>query len=246
MNFYYLINAEIDNLSGQIVSVIGGGGKSTLIQQIGKELVEKNLKVILTSTTKIQPLREIELVCQKDQNNYKSKLKDLLAKDNIVLLANDFYKGNKLVGIQEQSVPGLINFADTVLIEADGARQRSLKTHKVYEPVIPEISTSVIIICGANVVGAPLNEDNVHRAELFSQKWGLPTGTLLTPEIITKELLSNDSYLKYIPKNTAVSILINKADTNPEGAKLLARELKQKSEFQIYIGSILKNYLDRL
>lgn len=245
MKFYYLIHSEVEKISKQVVSVIGGGGKSTLLQKIAKELVEENLKVILTSTTKFQLFPGVELTLKKEHTNYFSRLKDILVKNKVALLANDFYKSERLVGVEKESVPELTEIADIILIEADGSRQRSLKTHKKHEPVIPEISTTVIIICGANVVGQPLSEETVHRAKLFSEKWNLPFGAVLTPEIIARELLSARSYLRYIPNQAVVSIFINKADNNLEGGKILGQRLIQKCKFPIFIGSVLENYIER-
>jgi probable selenium-dependent hydroxylase accessory protein YqeC len=246
MNFFHIIHSHLNKLRGQVVSVIGGGGKSTLMDKIGKELKSKNLKVLLTGTTRFETLPDVELVIQNQNKNYLNRLKRVLEENKIALLAKDFYKEKRLVGIDRHDFSEIKSMADTILIEADGCRQRSLKTHKEYEPVIPEISTTVIIICGANVVGAPLNEETVHRAELFSQKWHLPLETLLTPEIVAKELLSHDSYLRHIPENAAVSIFINKADLNPDGGRLLAHELKGRCEYSIYLGSIAEGYLAKI
>ncbi|MCH7523466.1 MAG: hypothetical protein IIC74_00295, partial [Bacteroidetes bacterium] len=95
------------------------------------------------------------------------------------------------------------------------------------------------------VVGAQLDEKNVHRAELFSHKWELPFGTRLTPEIIARELLSPFSYLKNIPLYANVSILINKADKNAVGGKLLAEKLLTKCTYPIFLGSLKNNTLER-
>ncbi|MFQ6115174.1 MAG: selenium cofactor biosynthesis protein YqeC [bacterium] len=243
MKFYQIINSDLNGLKGQVVSVIGGGGKSTLIETIGKELLDKHLKVILTSTTKFQPMPAIESVLKTQNKDYLNNLRKILQEKKIALLARDYYKGERLLGVEKEEIAEILNLADTVLIEADGCRQRSLKTHKEYEPVIPEISTTVIIICGADVVGKPLNEETVHRADLFSQKWNLPFGTLLTPEVVANELLSQDSYFRHIPKKVAVSIFINKVDTNPEGGRLLAEEIRRRSHYAIYLGSITEKQL---
>jgi probable selenium-dependent hydroxylase accessory protein YqeC len=104
----------------------------------------------------------------------------------------------------------------------------------------------VIIICGANVVGAPLNTETVHRAELFSQKWNLPFGTVITPEIIANELLSPHSYLRNIPLRAEVRILINQCDKNPIGGRLLAEHLMRKCQYPVYLGSIQQTKLERI
>lgn len=246
MPFYEIIDTDLNRIKGKTISIIGGGGKSTLLQQIGKELVEKDFRVILTTTTKLQPLPNIGLVLQNGNQKFISELRLILKELRIALVAREFYQEDKLRGVGPAFAGELKKFADVVLIEADGSRQRPLKTHKEYEPVIPVTTDSVIIICGAEVVGQPLNESNVHRYELFAQKWGIPFDTVLTPEIIVKELLSPYGYLSNIPIHSNISILINKADKNPIGAKTLAETLAQKCDYPIFLGSLEENLLERI
>ena len=247
MNFSFLIDQDIDNIKNQTVSIIGGGGKSSLLKQLAHELARKNLRVIITSTTKFQPFPKIEMVLQEDEADYLAKVDSLLAELKIALVAKEFYKDdNKLVGVNRQVIQELQKRADTVLIEADGSRQRCLKTHAEHEPVIPPSTKTVIIICGADIVGAELNEKNVHRAELFSKKWEMPIGARLTPDIIAREFLSPYSYLKNVPLHAKISILINKSDKNIIGGKLLAEKLLKKCEYPIFLGSLKSKKLRRV
>lgn len=247
MNFFNLIDSDINEIKGKIISVIGGGGKSTLLQKLGAELVKKKLKVILTTTTKMQWAPNVGLVLTKGNQNFDPELKVMLEEQGIVLVASDYYKSReKLIGVHYQFLNKLKRRADVVIVEADGSRQRSLKTHKEDEPVISSKTKAAIIICGADVVGEPLTEKIVHRAKLFAQKWNLPMGTTLTPEIIAKELLSPHSYLRNIPIKASISILINKADQNSIGAKLLAEHLTRKCRYPIFVGSLKKNQLKNI
>lgn len=245
MNFFEIIDSDLDKIKNQIVAVIGGGGKSSLIYRIGTELVERDFKVILTSTTKIQSMPGIELIIQNETKDFMTSVSEILEKNKIVTLAKEKYKGEKLSGLDPETITTLRPLTDVILIEADGSRQRSLKTHKEYEPVIPPDTNTVIIICGANIVGAPLNDENVHRAELFAQKWRLSFNDLLDPEIIASELLSPDSYLRNVPPHSNVVLYINKSDLNSEGALKLVDILKQKCDYRLFSGSLLNNSLKR-
>ncbi|HEX9654493.1 MAG TPA: selenium cofactor biosynthesis protein YqeC [bacterium] len=246
MPFYQLIHDDLSKIKGQIVSFIGGGGKSSLLQTIGKELALQNLRVVLTSTTKFQPFPQIGLVLVKDGRSYLSELKTLLDEIKVVQVAGDYHKKDRFLGVSVVTVQELSRLADVVLIEADGCRQRSLKTHRENEPVIPSFSTTIVIICGCDVVGEPLNAETVHRAQLFSEKWHLPLNEILTPEIISKELLSPKSYLRNVPIRAAIRLFISKADSNPIGGKLLSEHLLRKTEYPIFLGSIQRNQLQRV
>jgi probable selenium-dependent hydroxylase accessory protein YqeC len=170
MDFYSILSIDTDSPGNQIVAVIGGGGKSTFITRVATELVQKGLKVIVTATTKIQAVPEIEPLLTDDIADFQNELNILLDEKNIALVAKDYYKDDRLIGISRNSVTELGKFADVVLVEADGTRQRPMKTHKEYEPVIPSSTDHVVVLCGAEVIGKELSNKNVHRAELFAKK----------------------------------------------------------------------------
>ncbi len=231
----------------RIVSIIGGGGKSTLMEKLSKELVQKGLKVVVTSTTKFQIPQGTALVLQDENSDYIQEAKTLLRELNVVAIAKAHYKDkSRLIGVKRADITGIRQLADVVLIEADGSRQRGLKTHKEYEPVIPSSTQTTIIVVSAETVGQPLDARNVHRAELFSSKWDLPLGSKLTPQIIARELLSPYSYLRNIPLNSTVSFFINKSDINTIGGKMLAEKLAHSCDHNIYLGSLKKNQLKRI
>ncbi len=75
-----------------------------------------------------------------------------------------------------------------LLIEADGAKRRLLKAPAEWEPVIPDFSDLVIHIFCPNVLGLPLNEENVFRSHLFSEIVGSNIGDSINSKMITRYL----------------------------------------------------------
>ncbi len=242
MPFYSLLDSPINSFKGQIVSVIGGGGKSSLLRKIGQELVKLNLKVILTTTTKIEPFPNTGLVLlQGPGKDIREELTYMLDELKIVMVAKEHYKGNKLLGVDPDIVRKFKKYANVVLVEADGARQRPFKTHMSHEPVIPSSTDKVIIVVGSDVVHQPLSDETVHRAELFAKKWNMALGAPLTRKIIAKELLSTAGYTRKIPVTSNIAILINKTDLNLDRAKLLAEYLMKKCDYPIFLSSLENN-----
>ncbi len=216
------------------------------MHRLAKELKLRNFQVAITSTTKFQVASGVEVILQADCSDYLAEAEGMLQKNGVVAVARDSYsEKNRLLGVTRQAIVELRRVADVVLIEADGSRQRPLKTHKEYEPVVPPETTSAIIICGAEAVGRPLDDRNVHRAELFATKWDIALGTQVTPAIAARELLSPYSYLKNIPIHAHIAYYINKADRNPIGARLLAENLKKRCNHPVFYGSLKKNQLQR-
>ena len=242
MPFYSLLGSSINSFKGQIISVIGAGGKSSLLKKIGQELVNLNLKVIITTTTKIEPFPNTGLVLLKDRGqDIREELTYMLDEFKIVMVAKDRYKEDRLVGVNTEIVRKFKKYANIVLVEADGARQRPFKTHMPHEPVIPAATDTVIMVIGSEIVHQPLNDQTVHRAELFAKKWNMALGAKLTRKIIAKELLSTAGYTRKIPLTSNVAIFINKTDLNLDRAKSLAEYLMKKCDYPIFLGSIKNN-----
>ena len=78
MKFYHLIDEDPANIPGRIVSIIGGGGKSTLIATLARELKQKKISVIVTCTTKMQALKGIPLVLQDNNPDFTYEVNALI------------------------------------------------------------------------------------------------------------------------------------------------------------------------
>jgi molybdenum cofactor cytidylyltransferase len=72
-----------------------------------------------------------------------------------------------------------------------------------------------------------LNDENVHRPEIFSSLSGLSMGELITPNSLIRVLNHSKSGLKNIPANSRKVVLLNQADTHElqSGAQGLAQAL---------------------
>jgi len=100
-----------------------------------------------------------------------------------------------------------------LLIEADGSRSRPLKGWAVHEPPIPAFVDLVVQVVGLAGLGKLLDDENVHRPEIFSRLSGLSPGQPMTPEAVVQVLRHGESGLKNIPANARRVALLNQADT---------------------------------
>jgi molybdenum cofactor cytidylyltransferase len=101
-----------------------------------------------------------------------------------------------------------------LLIEADGSRGKPLKAWAEHEPPIPEFVDFVIQVVGLMGLGKLLNEENVHRPEIFSRLSGLNIGEKITTDSLARILKHDESALKNIPANARKVVLLNQADTH--------------------------------
>jgi len=232
---------EMFNINkGDVVSIVGTGGKTTLLFQMGKELKEQN-KVLLTTSTKIyKPTAEKYDYIYTNIEEYKYDN----IKSGITVLSKDInYENNKLIGIDDNILEDVIDDFDLVLIEADGSRNLPLKGWKKHEPPILSKTNKTIGIIPIKILGKKISEDIIYGFEEF--KNFLNNDDVIDSKVVGRICSSNDG----IFKNSCgeLYIYINKVDSveDLKNAQDLAKYLKgyivgNPFNFKICYGS-LKN-----
>jgi molybdenum cofactor cytidylyltransferase len=203
----------------RVVAFTGAGGKSTAIGRITSELSSES-RVILTSTTKMHhrqsSLVEHHLIARTPQE--LDRLPSMLDEYSSVLVTGESAEGEpKWVGVDAPTLDALHTISQetgcVLLIEADGARGRSLKAPAEHEPVVPHFADLVVPVVGLDVVGAPLSEEWVHRPERVSSLLGLIDGEVIKREHVSALLCHPSGGLKGIPEEAEVRVLLNKVET---------------------------------
>jgi molybdenum cofactor cytidylyltransferase len=208
--------------SGDVVAIVGGGGKTTAMFRLADELVRQNLRVLTTTSTRIFTAQTaqspVHLAFDPDQQTMAEilpQLARLLDQYGQVLLVRPIEPGaTKVLGIPPETIDAFAasGHIDVLIVEADGARSRPFKAPTSHEPVIPAWTTLVVPVVGLDVVGQPLNEQTVHRPELISQLTGLQPGQPVTVDKIAQVLCHPQGGLKNVPAHARVIPLLNKAE----------------------------------
>ena len=145
-----------------------------------------------------------------------------------------------------------LDFPDIIfLVEGDGSAGRSLKGHLAHEPVIPASTSLLIPIVGLDVLGQPLNSEQVHRPEVLSGITGAHLGAPIEDSTILAALLNEKGYLRQAPGNAAVLPWLNKLETFAlqKAGLQLSQQLLAARHPQIrsvVAGSVHKNCFVRL
>ena len=100
-----------------------------------------------------------------------------------------------------------------LLIEADGSRGKPLKAWAEHEPPIPVFVDLVVEVVGLAGLHKTLNDEYVHRPELFSKLSGISRGEMITQNSLIQVLSHNQGGLKNIPAGARKVMLLNQADT---------------------------------
>lgn len=211
-NFEHLFQALGVNPRREVISLVGGGGKTTAMLRLAKELSHTGKRVIFTTTTHTSP-SGFPLI------RYSSVLSEKIIKDiektmwtDPAFVAKRIVRGEKIKGITTQQVDTLnreVSF-DYMIIEADGARRKPLKAPHRYEPQVPKCTTLFIPVIGYDSVGKRLNQEEIHRPQLVARIIKKPLNSIITHEDIIKLLQSPLGLMKGRPPATRTSVIINK------------------------------------
>ena len=216
--------------SDEVVALVGGGGKTTAMFRLARELVDNGGSVITTTTTRIfgaQIALAPAHVPAADATRERVSAALAVHRHVLVIGATDAGSG-KAEGVSLDLFRRLRAWFPGVCLlnEADGSRMRPFKAPADYEPVIPADTTLVVPVVGADVFGKSLDADHVHRPELVCALSGAPPGTPITPAIVARVLAHPQGGRKGVPAGARVVVLINKVDSLPDRAP--ARETAER------------------
>lgn len=214
----------------EVVALVGGGGKTTAMFRLAREVVDNGGSAITTTTTRIfgaQIALAPAHVPAADLTRERVSAALAVHRHVLVIGATDAGSG-KAEGVSLDLFRRLRAWFPGVCLlnEADGSRMRPFKAPAAYEPVIPADTTLVVPVVGADVFGKNLDADHVHRPELVSALCGAPPGTPITPAIVARVLAHPQGGRKGVPAGARVVVLINKVESLPDRAP--ARETAER------------------
>ncbi|MDP2645239.1 MAG: selenium cofactor biosynthesis protein YqeC [Desulfobacterales bacterium] len=237
--------------NGGVISLVGSGGKTSLMFRVARELSKAGESVLTTTTTRIfMPAREqSSSVIQSD--DYEEILdvasKYLKETSHLTVVSATGSDPGKLKGLEPDTVDkiwqsGLFRW---IVVEADGAAGRPLKAPAEHEPVIPLSSRWVVGVVGLDAFNRPLEEKWVFRPEIFARVSGLSPGDLITAGSISRVLLHPAGIFKGCPSHSVSIAFLNKADSpgRVEAGRSIARLLAEDGKNRlnrIVLGKVLR------
>lgn len=207
-----------------VTAVIGGGGKTTLLSVLGRELSRRR-RVVLCTTTKIFPF--LEIPCAKTTEELTH-----LTGERLICTGTQVPGTGKLT-VPPVPISALMREFDYVLVEADGSAGRPLKAHAPHEPVIPPEASNVILVVGASGFGRPIREA-AHRPERYAALAGAGLEDLVSPAmaaaVVRAEGLHDRVYINQA--ETPFQLADAKRFAQDMNCPVLAGSL-QREEYQI-------------
>ena len=270
----YFFNQELYPLLGladsQIITFIGGGGKTSLMNTLGKEFASHGYPTLLTTTTHIMKpdFLSDESYIENEDLGQLANIFTNLKKNTLPLAA---------LGIPEKVVNSNIKWRSPssdfcekiaefskkfstknpykflkILCEGDGSKRLPIKLPKDGEPVFFPKTDTVIGVIGLSCLGKPIKE-TLFRYELLPNLTSLDnyfikslqSADIVTTDFLYRLCLSEKGLRKNITSQK-FCIIFNQADILDE--KALAEVITLRNQLQTkgicpHIISVKNNYI---
>lgn len=237
------LNARAGTPGRPVVAIVGGGGKTALLYRLGVEAEARGLRAILGGTTRFTPAAHSAMppaVEASDASMVEAARAALETQSVIVVTTGDAPQG-RLAPLSPETIDALARLEGVglVAVEADGSKMRPFKAPDDHEPVIPAWTTHVVVVVGADAVGAPIDEAHVHRPErvrAILDAAGIDA-SMATPEAIAAVLLDAAGGRRGVGGRHFV-VVVNKADSHPDAASMLGRAVEAAGAPRVVLAAL--------
>lgn len=228
---------------GDVIAFIGAGGKTSALIGLGYELLDKNWRILATTTEAIdeEQLQLMPHIMHYDAN--PENISSALSEHGFVFLYDSIRNG-KVYGPAIEWTRQLLDTidSDVLLIEADAADGRPLKAPLHDEPYIPSEASLVVPIASLSALDQPLDDEHIYNSQAMIDKYGFYEGGNVRSPWIAQVLRDEELGLRGIPDKARIVAFINRtpADGYLRGrARLIAKLILQSSRVNgVALGSV--------
>ncbi len=223
-----------------VVAVAGGGGKSSLMYRLGIEAVASGRTAVIAGTTRFTgpkpPFPQLPRVEGEEGALDEAVTRALQASPAVIAVPGHEPKARfAAMNIETVEAMARIESLGLLALEADGSRLRAFKAPGEHEPVIPPSATHVCVVVGLAALGAPLDDEHVHRPERVRAIVG--DEPVVTDEVIAAVLASEQGGRRSVGDRHYAAV-INQADRNLDAAQRLAEVVRAAGVERVVVASL--------
>ncbi len=223
---------------GGVISLVGAGGKTSLMFKLAHELSKTGGSVLTTTTTKIFEPQADQSSCVivfDSVTRLIDRARDLIDQHRHITMARARLPDTgKLIGLLPSAIDTLwdSNLFRWIIVEADGAAGRPLKAPADHEPVIPDCTNCLVGLAGLNGIGRTLTDQWVFRPERFAGLSEAVMESRVTETAVAEVITHKNGLFKNAPDRAARIVFLNQADSpdNYAAGQRITRILTHKSD----------------
>jgi probable selenium-dependent hydroxylase accessory protein YqeC len=232
------------------IALVGGGGKTTLMLALSRELRRNRERVIASTTTKVwyrEALEYDKVLLLADEVGWEDKIAEGWDSEGNTFVGKSLLDSSKVEGISSSLADAVFQDSDVhyLIVEADGSAGHPLKAPAEHEPVISSSVTMVVALMGLEAMIARLDETTAFRVEQVRSITGVETGGILTLSALATVFLHPAGLFKGAPEGARRVVFLNKEDLIKEDGKaeklahILLADPEKKIE-RVVLGSVKK------
>jgi len=209
--------------AGDLVSIVGAGGKTSLMYGLGHELLAAGKPALLTTTTRIRRPegRQVpRVILGPETAETAGRIAAGIKASGSVLAALE-ESDCKFRGFSPEFVEELHSGCRgwTVVAECDGAMGKSLKVPRDHEPPMAPSTSVFVVLVGVDCLGKSLGDDLIFEPSSIAAITGGGPDARVDEDLVAETVLSKRSYRGRKPPGARMCVLLNKVDPElPDGA----------------------------
>ena len=203
---------------GGVISLVGAGGKTSLMFRLAHELSMIGDTVLTTTTTKIyepESGQSSRVLVSNSVTELLDAASGMIDEYRHITMARQRLSDQgKLVGFAPQAIDALwkSRLFRWIIVEADGAAGRALKAPADHEPVVPESTSVVVGLAGLSGVGQSLTGQWVFRSDRFAELAGIGQNTKISESAVANVFIDINGIFKSTSEKATRLVFLNQAD----------------------------------
>jgi len=176
-----------------ITAIVGAGGKTTVLERLGKYGLEGNLPIMVSSTVpmgseSVEHIKPFDVICTNDVDKGEAFCVERIHSGRVPAWFLGIDEFDRYIGLPGPVLTLLKQRHPQwyILIEADDVQNKWLKAPKVGETAIPEGTDLVIGVLNLQMLGHGLTSERVEGVETAAAIMGRPEGAVVTPALLAK------------------------------------------------------------
>lgn len=213
-----------------VISLVGGGGKSTLLEYLAENAAARGMRTVIMTTTR--------MACPEHVCKALDDCRACWGRGEYAACGERTENG-KFRAPDDALLGELLKEADMILVEADGAHRLACKAPAEHEPVILPESDIVIGVMGVEVLGGEIDQV-CHRPQFVSALLGCEGNRALTAADMAEILLSERGTRKNVGTRE-FHVVLNKCDDGArlENGQRIMAELEKRGHTNTVLTSFI-------
>ncbi len=225
---------DMDKLQNSRISIVGAGGKTTILELLADDYRARGKQAIVTTTTHMfYPDDRWAFTSCEDLNYIQNELRV----HQIVWVGTPCENG-KIKSVSEDMQKSLLNLPCPILVEADGSKRLPFKIPGEHEPVLFPSTTNVFGVLGMDALHKKIGEISFRSQMVAEFLEKTPEDTLEEADFV-RIIQSKQGLKKQVTSHMDFKIILNKVDNDElmHQALSIRNTLRKETNETVYITS---------